>query len=222
MAATRTQSVTNTAPAGTTISATIAAPSANSLIVTAVGIDKNSGAITVPTNFTLLNDYVSDNVSGGFAFKVSDGTETSVAWNWATAQIPSMWVGVYTGLTTTPLDVKAEADSGATSVTSQTTGTTAATSQALELAISVMAADTNLNVDLGRAWTNSFTELVWVTGGGSGDPGMSIAERNLTATGAVETTFSTTDIGDQMWASVAAFKEAAAAPPQRTLMGVGT
>ena len=39
----------------------------------------------------------------------------------------------------------------------------------------------------------------------------SIADKTLTATGTVETTFSTTDTGDQMWATVVTFKATVAA-----------
>jgi len=190
------------------VTVNIAAPASGSLIVTAVAIDKSSGGLTVPAGFTLIHDYDSANVSGGFAFKVSNGTETAVTWDWVT-NTPAgnaAWVAVYTGLTSDPFDVKVEADSGVTAVTSQTTGTTASTTQADELAVAVMATDTGENADTGRDWTNGFTEFGFSFDPGAGQAGLSIADKVLSAIGTVETTFSTTDVGDQMWASVATFK----------------
>ena len=69
----------------------------------------------------------------------------------------------------------------------------------------MMAADTADSVTDGRAWSNGFTEQAFVTGGAAGPPGLSVADKVLTATGTVETTFSTTDTGDQMYAQVATF-----------------
>jgi hypothetical protein len=160
------------------------------------------GTITVPTGFTLIHDYVSANVSGAFAFKVSDGTETSVQWTWTTSDNAQGWCGVYTGLTATPFDVSQEANSGVTAVASQTTGTTAATAQADELAVAVMAVDTGANVSTNRAWTNSFSEFAWA----ANDNGLSVAQKILTSTGTVETTFSGEAGTDQMWCSVVTFK----------------
>ncbi len=203
---TQTQSVSG--KSGTTVtsrSLTITAPAAGSLIVTALSVDKDSGAITVPTGFTLINSYTSANVSGAFAYKISNGTETSVVWNWTTARTAASGAGVWTG--TIGFDVATEADSGVSVVTSQSTGTTATTAQANELAITVVTADTGGNVDTGRAWTNSFTELIWESDTSvSGIPGLGMADKTLAATGTVETTYSTTGIGDQMWASIATFK----------------
>ena len=203
---TRVQSVSGkSSTTVTSRSLTITAPAAGSLIVTALSVDKDSGAITVPTGFTLINSYTSTDVSGAFAYKISNGTETSVVWNWTTARTAASGVGVWTGLI--GFDVSAEADSGVSVVTSQSTGTTATTAQANELAIAVVTADTGGNVDAGRAWTNSFTEFIWESDTpASGIPGLGMASKTLSSTGTVESTFSASDTGDQMWASIATFK----------------
>ena len=177
------------------------------LLIAAIAIDKNSGAITIPSGYTLINEYISASVSAAIAFKISDGTETSVAWSWVNNHRHTLWVGEYSGLAAIPLDVKAEADSGASAVTSQTSGTTAATAQADELAFGFWTADTGENVDAGRTYTNGFTEIAFVTTPGFGQPPCIIATKNLTATGTVESTFETSDTGDQMYGSMTTFKE---------------
>ncbi len=175
------------------------------LIYTAVSIDKDSGAITPPSGYTLIHDFIGDSSEGesiASAFKVAGPSEsTSITWNWVTNTSRGAQAAAveYSGLaTSSPLDVKAEAASGTTAVTSQTTGTTATTSQADELAIAIMGADSNGNVEVGRSWTNGFTEFLWFTNPPSGNPGLSVADKILSATGTQESTFSTTSGGDQM------------------------
>ena len=132
-------------------------------------------------------------------------------------QIDSIWVGEYSGLTTTPFDVSANADSGGSDTTSQTTGTTSSTTQADELAIATWGVDTGNKMATSRAYTNSFGELTYQGETSSGDPGLAVASKNLTATGTVESTFSASDSGDAIAAGVATFKEVGAMtrnPPQ--------
>jgi hypothetical protein len=225
MAWVRTQNVSgnNSNNPSTSISRTITAPAVGSLIVTAVAIDKSSGTLTTPSGFTLLNNHVATDVSGGLAYKVSDGTETTVVWSWVTSHEACSWVGVYTGLSSTPEDAKAEANSGSSAVTSQTSGTTAAIAGTPELGVAVMAADTANNVFTGRAWSNGFAEIAFEPGDNGVIAGMSISEKNIISAGTVETTFSTTDSGDQLWVSVATFKEVAVVSRLKTLAltGVG-
>lgn len=209
MAFSRVQTVSgsNTTTAATSSSRSISAPAAGSLIVTGISIDKDSGAITVPTGFTLLHDHVAADTSGAMAYKVSDGTETSVQWSWTTSRMHASWVVVYTAADTPTLDQKAENNSGTTAVTSISTGTTGTTATANELAIAMAGADSGASVLNGRSWTNSFTQIISDPDPASGAPAAVVAEKSLSSTGTVETTFSTTSAGDQMWATVATFRE---------------
>ena len=196
----------------TSLSTTITAPASGSLIVTALAVDKSSGTISaVPTGFTAVGTaYVSSSVSGWMAYKVSDGTETSVQWSWTTSQKASAWVGVWTGVDTSgdPKDQSAQNDSGATAVTSLASGTTGTTTQDNELAIATFMADTYDSVNTGRSYSDSFTELdfsVSATDPSLSNPGLFIATKDLSATGTQSTTYSCSDTGDQMCAYIATF-----------------
>jgi hypothetical protein len=200
--------------AQTTITVTLSPqPTAGSLLVAAVASDKSAGTYTPPTGFTVLNDYVNTSVSGSMAYKIADGTESSVVWSQSSSSPAglSAWVGEYTGATS--LDVKAEAAADETVVTSRSSGTTGTTSSTPELGVAMMAADTNQSVDLTREWSNGFAERSWVTTGGAGSPGLSVADKYIGGTGTVETTFTTTDIGDQMYAQVATFSSVLTVSP---------
>jgi hypothetical protein len=175
------------------------------LLLAYLTVDKSSGAITVPTGFTLIHDYVSSSVSIAMAYKFSDGTETAITWNHANARsMKQAQVLEYSGLNT--FDVAAEANSGATSVTSQTSGTTATTASTSARAFALFGSDSKGNTDAGVAYTNSFTSTYTDPGGiNTGCSGLYSAEKDLSATGTQETTFSTTGGGDQMAGAIAVF-----------------
>ena len=197
----------------TTITVTITTPTAGNLLVTAIGSDKTAGTYTIPTGFAVINQDITADVSGAMAWKVADGSETSVIWSQTTASPAglSAWVGEYLPPSgTIVVDASAETVNDGGSVQSRSSGTTAATVDAHELAVAMVAADTWGSVDLTQAWTNGFIQKAFV-GSGAGPPACGVAQAYLFATGAVETTFSTTDTGDQMYAQVATFTVTAAA-----------
>jgi hypothetical protein len=147
-----------------------------------------------PSTWTRIHDsgINTGNLGGAWFFKISDGTETSVA------------------TAASPADVSAEnVDNIASVVTSQTSGTTSTTAQNDELALAFFAADRMDTVDTSRAYSNSFTEVVF-TDQQTTRAAAILAKKVLSATGTVECTFSVTDTGDEMYGSVATFKKLAA------------
>lgn len=191
---------------GTTISATFdSATTSGNLLLAYLTVDKSSGAITVPTGFTLVHDYVGASVSVAMAYKFSDGTETTITWTHATARtLKQMQILEYSGLDT--FDVKAEADSANVNTTSQTTGTTATTASASARAFALVGSDSKGGTDAGGAWTNSFTSTFTDPGTyDTGCSGLYSAEKDLSSTGTQETTYSTTGAGDQMAGMIAVF-----------------
>ena len=192
---------------GTSVNDTyLSTPTSGNVLITAISIDKNSGTITIPSGWTVIGaTYVSGSVSGAWAYKISDGTEGTVTWNWATTQFDVvMWLAEYSGIDT--LDVQASADSGASSVTSQSSGTTGTTDIATAHAFAIFGVDTFDNVDGGRTYSNSFTEI---DARALDSPGLMIAEKVLSATGTQECTYATTDGGDQMFGKISVFNLAA-------------
>lgn len=224
MAATEVQTVIQSHVA-TTVTVTIATAVSGNLLISAFSQDKSAGTITIPTDFILINQDVTTDVSVSVAYKIAVGGETSITWTCTGGggSGGAGWVGEYSGLTATPLDQKAEEANSGSAVTSKSTGITGETAQSNELALAYLAIDSASNFQTGRAWTNNFSEIdVYVPG--SGAAGISIARKDLVATGTVETTFSTTDTGDQMTAGVVTFKELVAGAVrliQLMKMGIG-
>lgn len=184
-------------------------PTAGNILLTAISLDKQSDAITTPSGWTAIGThYNSASISGGLAYKVSDGTEGTVTWDWTTSVLERGMLLMEIS-STLFFDQQASADSGASAVTSQSTGTTGTTTYSTGLAVAVWGADTLDNVDGTRAYTNGFSELYATLVGGY--VGIIVATKTLSATGAVETTFSCTDTGDQMFGKIAVFTQAPAA-----------
>ena len=48
----------------------------------------------------------------------------------------------------------------------------------------MMGSDSGANTDTGNSWSNGFTEVLYLPGV-SGDPGLSVAEKDLTSIGTV-------------------------------------
>ena len=196
------------------------AATANNLLVAAIASDKSAGTYTVPSGFTRIGTaYTGASVSCDFAYKVATGGETAIDWHYTTSQESAVWAGEYSGLVTSNvLDASAVANSNDVSVSSQTSGTTAATAQADELAITFFGIDTDDSADLTRSWTNSFTEVLYIDNPNPlGTAGLGIGQKTLSTIGTQETTASWTGSYnggsgagvDQACAGIATFKVAA-------------
>ena len=182
-----------------------ATATAGNLLVSWIAYNKDSGSVTGLSGWsTAIVEKSGASVTLAFSWKKSDGTEQAITWSNTTSQSASIRVAEYSGFTDVTLNVSAAANSADVSVTSQTTGTTVATTQATATAFAIMGADSVGNVTNDRAWTNSFAEQEFE----GADAVFSFAIKELTATGAQESTFSTTSGGDQMAAMMLVFAEA--------------
>lgn len=187
-------------------------PTAGNVLVTWCAWDKSVGTWTAPSGFTTIASVVGASTSGALAYKVSDGTETSVTWTGTTAGSGQIaWLAEFTpchvGSSTSPTYSD-------TVVTSVSTGTAASDTG---LALAFLTTDTSTNTDGSPTWSNGFTGFgaadyatdaggsigslsystgTWFIGG---DPMLGAAYKVITAE-AAETTYSCTDTGDQMWA----------------------
>lgn len=189
-------------------------PTSGTLLVTALGVDKSSGDIIKPFGWELIDpEYIGSSVSGAWAWKISDGTESLVTWAYATTRArPQMWLAEYSGLDT--LDVVASDNSGTSTTQSQSSGTTSITAKADGRAFAIFGADTYTNISGGRSYTNSFVEGLHTTDGSS--PALMVAEKELSSLGVQECTFNTTTGGDQMFGKIAVFYLSAITPPTHT------
>ena len=193
---------------------------AGRLLVLTASWDKDVTSLSeytdATTTWTQVDYRINNNMTtGAMYYKVADGTETKVRLQWTSSEDISIRVGEYSGVVSVdPLDVNSfGVNSGETKTVA--TGTTAATAQDEELAIAMMGSDSGNNTETGNSWSNGFTQVTYLFFGTS-DPGLSVAEKDLTSTGTVQTTFTTTDTGDEMVAIVATFKLEVAAGGNNT------
>ncbi len=177
------------------------------LIVTGVAIDKASGAITVPTGFTLIQKGEGGISSGAMAYKISDGTEQSITWNWTELQEGTVWVGEFSGLAKTDvLDTSTENESY---LTASDNGShyvgPVTTNQADELAIAIYFSDSGNSVGSTQSFSDGFTTIAKDTDT-SGSPFIHVANKILTSIGTVETTHIHDGTGDESYTILATFK----------------
>lgn len=209
---------------GTT--ATFTAATAGNLLVLGVASNTAQTWGTTPTGWNILAQVTngSGNMSAIFYWVIAAGGETSAVLAWSNSGSNARWAlvefeGAFDG---TPLDVSTENEASiSTAVTSMSTGTTGTTAQNDELAVGYFASDASETVETGRAYTNSFAENLWPNGV-LGRAGSWFVSKVLSATGTAETTFSTTDTGDEMYAAIATFKKAVAAAGQPTSLRATT
>jgi len=185
-------------------------PASGNLLIAAV-CTNNTSTFSTPATWTHLYSASNAGISYAVYYKTSAGTEQTVLLSWSeSGRTAGGWVGEFSGFSTPTLDQSANDEThigvgGAT--TSQSSGTTAVLSTSDAWAIAIFGAEIGNNVDGGRAVSNSFTEIGTVQDTSSSRPGVFINSKTLSATSAVETTYSTTDGGDQMVGVVAVFKD---------------
>lgn len=210
------------------------APVSGNLLIAMMSVRAPVGQTCVSFSATAgwnaITDQIGTQLGAGWFYKIADGSETSVVLtvtpSSGTASSRGAFVEIEGPFDASPLDQTAEDAVGA-AVTSKTSGTTGTTAQADELAAAFFYAESAGNVDGGRAYTNSFTEAIFADGTtNAGRPLCALAKRVLSATGTFETTYSTTDPGDNMYGAIATFKKSgggggATLLPRLSLLGVG-
>lgn len=212
MAISAVQNVTNTNTTGTTIAATFGAtPTVNNLGVAT--IQSNDGTCTNETGWSTAIDIynATEDDFARIAYKVFGASESAtVTFTGFAGNTKLLGLSEWTGnATASPLDQTASTGrtTGATSISS---GTTATTAQADELAVAVQALRA-LNGG-GLSYTNSFSGFHNLNNG-SAFSGLS-ATKILSAAAAIETTFSWTTSGTT-WAGIATFKASGGAATTR-------
>lgn len=199
-------------------SVSFSAATAGNLLVFGVGRAATAvgGAWNTISGWTILenSDPATGNMCGASWWKIAAGGETSVA----TAMTSSSgnWSGAVVEFTgpfeASPFDKSAEdATNVSTVVTSQPSGTTAATTQADELLVALFMADNRSNVVTGAAYTNSFVERISADSASGARAMTAIASLVVSATGTYTTTYSTSGTGDEMYGLIGTFKKQAAA-----------
>jgi hypothetical protein len=198
------QSKHGTAASGAlTITLTTAATAGNLLLV--VFARSTASTDGTPTGgWTPITASLGGNLDGSWFYKIAAGGETAVtSADGAQGNVTGNILEFEGPFAESPLDKIAEDESHVSTVTAtQSSGTTAITSQDFELAIAFFAGDNGTNFALNRTLTNGFSLF-------SGDSTTArayyaVGHKVLTSTGTQECTFSTT-VGDEMYGAIATF-----------------
>jgi len=194
------------------------------ILICGVSTDAGSGAITTPSGWTLANKHEDIEVSNAVFYKISDGTETGVTISWVNNRNNRSYIAEFdstdldTG--TAPLLAEDETNVG-TAVTSQSTGTTAATTVADALCIAVHAADQANNSDGGRSLTAGYTEQVFLSSG-SNRAMFTLSTEIVSSTGTQSCTYTTTDTGDEMYGQILVFQGSGGADTTAPILSLPT
>jgi hypothetical protein len=189
---------------GFTTATFVSPPTAGNLLILSLAMDKSTAAAT-PAGWSAVVNSVQASVSLFMAWKVSDGTETTVTVNHPIntsgnmlhiREESSATAGVWS------LVASASTMSDNTAVLSQSTGVTGAISNA-GLGVAIAGIDSSSNVTT-VAWTSSYTARYTGTGGGTRG-GLFVADRQVAVGPGQTSTFSYTGTADQVSAAVAVF-----------------
>lgn len=187
-------------------SATMSLPvtaTAGNLLVAAAAVDKTATWNDPPAGWTrIAADSSNAGVSQQYVYKVSDGTEKSVTLTpVSVSRSMSGIIAEYSNVSV--LDVSAR-NSQATPATTCHSGT-ATNTVPDALAIAFFSSDSAVNVETGRSYSNSFSEYAFTGAISAGTPGSNLVDKVLSAIGPQETTFTTTDTGDEQLGAIAVF-----------------
>lgn len=199
----------------TTLTLTLAsAPTAGNLLVMVMGGDKDTGALTL-TGFTVAHQLQYAAVTLYVAWKVSDGTETSISPSWATSSVAGnmAWYGEYqdTAVSGSLWEVLGSAGAAGTAANVNTKDSGATGTLANDgFSIGAAAVDSSQSVTTVNAWGNSYVDRYQGTGG-SGRGAPFVSELAVSAGTTTSTTFSYTGTADNVACSVTVFRKYAAA-----------
>lgn len=186
-----------------------ATATSGNIILAILSVDKGTTVVNTITGFTtpvIVSSIVGTTLA--YSFKVSDGTETAITQTITfqnSGRDCSLFLLELDNIDGTTPEVVAQNDSGGSSVTSLSSGTTATTTQD-SLAIAMWAGDTHNNFEGARSYTNSFVEAVFNDHQESGQnySALMVATK-IIGVETAESTFSTTDTGDQIAAAIVVF-----------------
>jgi len=200
----------------TTLSVTLSGTTANNLLIAVVCTRAAGNTFVVPSGWTFVagRDDLGDSLLGIAIYeRVSDGAETSVAFNWSGGARAQGLVAEYSGLAaTSPREDFAEDESNINSATtSQPTGSaTPISANGMGIAI--------LGSNDARDWhdgltsiDNSYVKDAFRNNSAVAQPAINIASLVYTTTAAQSATWTTSDVGgDGAYGAMLVFKEPAA------------
>jgi hypothetical protein len=183
-----------------------ASPSSGNLLYLIVSIEGDSGSITTPSGWTLIQSSTGGAVSGAVFYKTAAGTEQTVTISWTNSSTSRAWYAEFSGISSPTLEASAENETYiSTSSQSCSSGTTGTLSTSCCYAIAGFAVETGYGYNDDQSYTNSFVGQIYHSGT-SARAAFAVALKTISATTAVTTTLSTTDTGAEIYGTVAIFK----------------
>ncbi len=179
------------------------------LLVTGMAVDKNAGTFTVPPGFTLIETASGTASSGAMAYKIADGSEVGIFWNWTLDQEGTGWISEWSGLSAIPYDNSSENESyintGNTDEGDNSVSVT--TNQADELLIAIYFSDSGNSVGTIQNFSDGFTDLAEDTNT-SGSPYIHIGNKTVSSAGvhSVTHTHNAAAGNDESYFAIVAFK----------------
>lgn len=209
------QATASSGAATTTLTLTLAsAPATGNLLVMVMGGDKDTGTLTL-SGFTVQHELRFSAVTLYVAWKISDGTETSISpsWSLSSAAGNMAWYGEYedTAVSGNLWEVLGSAGSAGTSanVTTKSSGSTGTLANN-GLAIGAASVDSSQSVTTVDAWGNSYASRYDGTGG-SGRGAPFVSELAVSAGTTTSATFNYTGTADNVACAVTVFRKYAVA-----------
>lgn len=175
-----------TSASGTSIATTLRqTPVDGNLLVCCFGGKVSDANLTGPgAGWTkAISRQASGSLAAGIWYRIASGDSATITCTSGAAAPLTMHMREYEGVSASPLDVTVS-NSSATGVTTLNLGTTGATAQADELAIAMVFTNDTLPLRF-ASWSNGFDEVMSPS---LGNPKMYVANKVLSATGAVTVT----------------------------------
>ncbi len=204
------------------LSCTITEPTENNYIIIGGGAffssNTNTITVSVPTSVTqaVTHGVATSDARAAIHYKQAGASEgTTVTQDTTASMEQGIWVGEYSGLASSALDVTASEGTDDDITATETTGTTLTTTQADELGVAVWGGNPSTTLPDNRSYTNSYTEENHTSGAGTNDAFLTVATQILTSTGTQESTMSAD--GTHHWTGVIATFKAEVAGTRRRI-----
>lgn len=193
-------------------------PTAGRLLVCDISVDKNAGAFTPPTGWTLSGDVSGTGVSVARAIKVAGGSESQLVWRWTNGQNGSVVKFYEFPIASPSVETLAEGGTGSATGTSGAICPPSRASTAETLALACVGVDSMTAWPGGSvtSWSNGFRSLGAVPVGSVSSPGLEGAKLGNVASGSSPSTTATWTNADE-WAGILTLvRSGGGAPPSGT------
>jgi len=189
----------------------IPTPAANNLLVVMATTQSGSQVIETPTGFTRIQagDDGSAQHHGELCYKIADGTETSINASYGNTKWFAVCYAEISGLdATAPLEDSDEDESQIAATATSVTSGSATPTTADGWAVAGVSGGNSNKINGGRAWSNSFADIVAQLTTSNFRPGSVLAKLEYSSASAKTTTYSHTDAGGWLYGAIGVFKAA--------------